>query len=578
MKNPSYRLISKTLLTIFSLLLLFTAAPAFAAPARVAILPFDVNAEKDMTFLQEGILDMLGSRLAWQDKVEVINEAETKAALASGEGFEGESRALLVGGKLQADYVLFGSLTVFGESVSIDAKMVDVSGQQAPVPFFAQTRGMGEVIPQINQFASTINATVFGRGVAQRPVAAPAVQAGATAATTVQPAPQAPQVADPRMHPEKLLQSGVQSDGQVPVAGQANPTPNPAFVAATTPYVAQDAGTHWKSRSFKELITGLAVADVNNDGRMELVVVTNRMVSIYRMENSRLQKTATAAESRQSTFISVDVADLNGNDTPEMYISSLGPARTVVDSFVLEYAGGTYQTISGANNWFYRVANTVDQGPVLLGQRQRLGAESIFSGPIHEMSWQGDRPVPGRQVLPGGKANLMGLAYGDITHTGSDVVTAYSDWDRVRIFSTGGDTIWEDGDRTGGDKLFFNLPKTDAGQPNREYFPLRIRTADIDRDGKLEVLIARHEELARSMLKDFRVFKKARIGSTLWNGLSLLPEWESQNLSGRISDFTVGDLDQDGVDELVIALVSKEGSIMFTDSVSNVITFDLNPK
>ena len=30
-----------------------------------------------------------------------------EAALAAVEGFDGESRALLVGGKLQADYVLF---------------------------------------------------------------------------------------------------------------------------------------------------------------------------------------------------------------------------------------------------------------------------------------------------------------------------------------------------------------------------------------------------------------------------------------------------------------------------------------
>ncbi|MDX2451819.1 MAG: hypothetical protein QNK21_04155, partial [Desulfosarcina sp.] len=169
MKNDSRNLIRNTLLTLFFLTLLFNAVTVFAAPARVAILPFDVNAKNDMTFLQEGILDMLGSRLAWHDKVEVINEKETKAALASVEGFEGQSRALLVGGKLQADYVLFGSLTVFGESVSIDAKMVDVNGQQAPLPFFAQTQGMGEVIPQINQFATNINATVFGRGVAQRP-------------------------------------------------------------------------------------------------------------------------------------------------------------------------------------------------------------------------------------------------------------------------------------------------------------------------------------------------------------------------------------------------------------------------
>ena len=81
----------------------------------------------------------------------------TKAALAEVDDSDAENRALLVGEKLQADYVLFGSLTVFGDSVSIDAKMADVSGQQPPLPFYAQTQGMGAVIPQINQFAANIN-------------------------------------------------------------------------------------------------------------------------------------------------------------------------------------------------------------------------------------------------------------------------------------------------------------------------------------------------------------------------------------------------------------------------------------
>lgn len=573
LKNQPRKMIRHTLFPILVLVLLFSAAPALAAPARVAILPFDMHAEKEMTFLQEGIMDMLASRLAWRDKVEVVDEHETRAALASVEGFEGESRALLVGGKLQADYVLFGSLTVFGESVSIDAKMADVSGQQEPLPFFAQTRGMGEVIPQINQFATNINATVFGRGVAQRPAAAVAAAPATAPAVPAQPAQP---VWDPRMHPEKLLQSGSQTETPVPVAGQPYQTPNPAFVA-TAPAGSRNSGrTFWKSRSFKSLITGLDVADVDNDGRMEVVVVSDRTVSIYRMENNRLVKKAVAAETKKSTFISVDAADVNGNGTPELYVTSLGPNRTSVDSFVLEYSQGEYKTISDASNWYYRVAKTDSQGTLLLGQRQRMGDESVFVGSIHEMEWQGDRIVPGRQVLKGGTANLMGLAYGDITQTGQSVVAAYSDWDRVRIYSAGGEKIWEDADRSGGDKLFLSLPKVDAGERNKQYFPLRIRTTDINRDGKTEVLIARHEELAKSMLKDFRMFKKAQVEALEWDGLGLASKWKTQPLSGRVSDFAVGDYDNDGADELLIALVAKEGAVIFTDSKSKVIGFDLS--
>ncbi len=196
MKNHYY--IKQILL--LTLCLFWVAAPAQAASQRVAILPFDMYAEKDLTFLQDGIQDMLASRLAWPDKVVVIDKNETRAAVGSVlDGFEGESRALLVGGKLNADYVLFGSITVFGESVSIDAKMVDVTGQQPPLPFYTQTQGLNRVIPEINRFATSINETVFGRAAPKRPAAT---------APASRPAGQSPEQKahyNQRMHPEKLL-------------------------------------------------------------------------------------------------------------------------------------------------------------------------------------------------------------------------------------------------------------------------------------------------------------------------------------------------------------------------------------
>ena len=138
--------------------------------------------------------------------------------------------------------------------------------------------------------------------------------------------------------------------------------------------------------------------------------------------------------------------------------------------------------------------------------------------------------------------------------------------------------IWEDGDRSGGNTTYFTLPKTEPGNPNQQFFPLRIRTTDIDRDGRPEILVARHDELARSMLQGFRSFRKGRIAAMQWDGLGLTAQWETQTFGGRVSEFVVGDFDNDGQDELIIAVVSKEGAIVFTDAVSSLIAFDLGPR
>jgi len=84
----------------------FGADPA--NPKKVAVLPFQINAAQDLSYLREGILDMLASRLAWEGKVQVIEKHLVKEALAGRQGSLNEAAARQVGKALGADYVLFG--------------------------------------------------------------------------------------------------------------------------------------------------------------------------------------------------------------------------------------------------------------------------------------------------------------------------------------------------------------------------------------------------------------------------------------------------------------------------------------
>ena len=54
---------------------------AVAKLNRVAIVPFQINAEKDLSFLRDGIVDMLTSRLYSEGKVVVLSREETAKVL-----------------------------------------------------------------------------------------------------------------------------------------------------------------------------------------------------------------------------------------------------------------------------------------------------------------------------------------------------------------------------------------------------------------------------------------------------------------------------------------------------------------
>ncbi len=453
--------------------------------------------------------------------------------------------------------------------------MVDVSGQQAPLPFFAQTRGMGEVIPQINQFATNINATVFGRGVAQGQAVAPVPPAGTLAAPQLQPAPQA---YDPRMHPEKLLQSGVQNEKQVPAAGQPYQTPNPAFVAAAPAYGTGNADSFWKSQNFDSVIAGIEIGDVDNDGRLETVIVTVDSVLVYRNQNDRLTRVVEIEKINTNQYLGVDVGDINGNGYAEIFVSSVASTKDRFNSFVLEYDGSGYKRIVADFPWHFRILKSAVEAPILVGQKEPPTGGKLDAQPIFQMNWDGANYTPGSVFLRGGKANVLGVTAGKIMDDHLTNVAAYSSSDRLLVFRAGGEVEWKTDEAHGGSLSYFQFPGKEG--PTREtdtlFFPMRLRAADLNQDGKAELIVASNHELSGRLMQNQRAYSNSRFISFSWNGLGMSENWKTNQISGRISDYVIGDFDNDGADELVGAVVRKEGRTTFSAAESIVVAYELS--
>ena len=93
---------------------------------HVLILPFQIHSAKDMTYLEDAIFDMLSSRLEKPGQFNIIKE-NTRASDFS------EVSAL--GKQHNADYVVTGSMTFFGDEVSTDARVYEIE-KISPVIIF----------------------------------------------------------------------------------------------------------------------------------------------------------------------------------------------------------------------------------------------------------------------------------------------------------------------------------------------------------------------------------------------------------------------------------------------------------
>ncbi len=520
-------------------------APA-ASPLRVAILPFQVNAPPELSYLKQGIPDMMASRLTWEDKVAVLRVQDPEIDEQKGPVTEKTARE--IGVSFQADRVLFGSLTALGKSISIDIKVIDLSGEKPVRTFFTQSPSLDEVIPRLDQLASEINETVFGRSMAKK----------------TPPAPEENQqpVDETRLHPEKLIQGGFQDTQD---AGRTD-----IFLPA--PGTLRSRASFWKSPNFDFLINGICAGDVNGDGKIETVVATPTEVRLFLKEGKRFREIFKIDLGRFISIVGVDAADINGNGLAEIFISATNLQKNAAKSVVLEFNGTQLVPILEDSPWFYRVVGQQTGNPVLLGQRVKIG--DPFSGDVYEMHWAGGSYVEERKV-PADGANLLGFAMGDVQNNGERTYVAYDPRDHIQIFGASEKPLWKGSDKLGGSTLYFNAPKDEPGAENIRYLPMRIWVHDIHDDGKTEVIVAKNHELIGSLLERFRVYTKSQFQILAWDGIGLSLVRETRTISGFVRDFFIADFDGDGGEELVAAVVMKEGSIAFTEPKCTIIAYAL---
>jgi TolB-like protein len=558
MENEVMHYLKKTIVLMLIIPLLFTAVGSAAeTPKKVAILPFDINAPEDLSYLREGIMDMLASRISWEGKVEAIEEQLVKEALSGREGALNEAAAREVGTTLGADYVLFGSLTVFGDSVSIDAKMIALEEDRPPVSVYAQTEGMGEVIPRINDFAQDINNKIFGRG--STPVAA---------------APSQPRFS--RAHPETIM------------SGPAPSTPAPqdggSFVQLQS---GRDASSDiFRSQKLSFPVLGMDVGDLDGDGRPEIVVLSKlKEVIVYQWDQGRLNKRGSFQGERRDNLVWVCLVDANHDGKAEVYVSNLRDQRLA--SYVLEWRGDRLKKLATDIQWYFNRLTVPGKGTMLLGQKKNM--EDIFVPGVYHLQVAGGSYQPLEGISLPRRANVFNFTQGDLDGDGKlETAFIFPGEERLYLVDDDGTRLWQSREYYGATANILEGKKPSSGSTKQSggggatnedevevfYIPSPIFLVDFNNDKRLELLANRNASLVSRVLAGVRKFSDGEIQSMMWTGDDLLPQWKTRPLRGMVVSYRLADVDGDGQEELVAAAVLERGTFQKTKSMIYVYELD----
>jgi len=523
-------------LCLFLALILTLPSPSIAQTRnpnkvyKVAILPFMIYSQENLDYLREGINDILTSRITVEGRIAVMERSIVEQALYEEKPTRlDEAAATKIGMKIGADYVVLGSITKVGDYISLDARLVSITEEKPPLTAFTQHKGIDDVMVKIGDFAQDIGYKILGRRT-----------------TAGRPG-------------EPLQRRGI---------------------------ARLDRGSidYKKSQTFGFEIKGLDIGDVDGDGKNELVVMDKNNLYVFKYDGEKLRLFQKIEQGSEHNFLTLDVADLNHSGHAQIIVTSI--VEDDLRSFILQYEEGKFKKVTEKADWFFRVLDHPKEGPILLGQQR--GSEGLPVGPIYRMVWKKKSFEKGPKMNFPSETMIFGITMADIRGKGKPEIIAFDQFGRLNIFPEDGKGQWKTSDRFGGTSNFYDTKKKaelafrpgDA-PPWRVFIAGRILVRDLNRDGTPEVIVNKNE-FAGGMLSDrVRVPEKGEIQGLIWEEDTLMASWKTREIKGYIADYQIRDVENDGNDELVVAVVapteSEEGitGILSGKSRSNVYFFKL---
>ncbi len=382
------------------------------------------------------------------------------------------------------------------------------------------------------------------------------------------------ELADTKANPQPALSSGYKPKPKPlqqlanSVMGVFTETPDERFAEIDAAIIRQkqtELQGIWMGPNLSGSASAMIVADLDGDGLQETAVVLDNKIVIARITDGKFNQLAEVEIPVRLQGISFDALDINKDGRAELYLTAMN--KSALASFVVELKGDSYERVIENVNWFLRVVNLPDhQERVLIGQ-EKGSARVPYSGQPFLISRDGNRLVKGAAFELPKPMNLFSFV--PFKNDRNEINYAHlTAGDYLKVFSEQGVDLWESADYFGGSETWF-YPRPE--ETDEILAPARMRPRLIRTFGN-EILAVQND--GQRLTQNYRKFKKSRIVSLAWNGFALAEQWRTSSQRGYLADFALADADNDGTDELVLAVKFKHKGLV-DPARSAVVIYEL---
>ncbi len=498
----------KNIFTFF-LLMFLISSPFILTEAHgkdeqsIVILPWKINGDEKLSYLSTAMVDMLSSRIGSSGGLVI---AARDSVLEVLEKFKGIAvtleQAQEISDKLSADFVLYGSLTIIGDDISIDGELFNkTTGASSKI--YLTGRGLDSIISLVGELSIKVRSHSLGDKSGE-------------------------------------LEKDEASLGEVyKDQGIKELKKDPGFELIIK---SKDLGGRFES---------MELVDLDGDGEDEYVLISKKKVVIQKKIDGSLKSLEVFGLSSDKENVWVSSMDANKDGRQELYLSRIG--RSSAETLIVEFSNDTYSVISEGTPWLIRSLRAEGEPPVLLAQKFRRGWG--YSGKIFKVKRSGAELIKLENFKTPRNINLYGFELIDLTGDKKNELVSIGKRGILTVFKKNEKEKWEKISKTSkayggtlnviessvGDLDLFDLSDTSEGfvlvEGNFFY-------EEMNREKGLEVIIAKNNPggVFGALSSRVRVFDGASIRVLTWDGLGLKElQVGIEDIGGYVADINLKD-------------------------------------
>lgn len=478
---------------------------AFISPAlaqdRIGITPFKVFGSHELQYMQDAVPHMLFSRLPYRAK-EVLGKDALRDALKGFENKDEMAQARRIIDAADYQYLITGAYTRMGDAFSLDVKVLKKGGTVFKALYVSMDKE-SKIFAAVEELSRQVAVFIEegGRG-----------QKGATKDSAVTAAAKDTAVA------KDMKKVGNAFKRLNPVELSYSPT------------------------------AGICLADIDGDGKKELITGGVSTIYVYRMGDARLNLLH-SYNLKGYEILSINAGDFNKNGKDELYVTALYLDDAV--TVIFEGAQGDNLQKQSEADWFVRVVNHPSEGELLLGQK--MGKNDAFYGEIYQLGYNASGIFAKASFDLKKQLNLYQIQ--PIRYKGQNALAFFDDGDYLKIMDGKGNVLERLKERYGG-----SMQGISRGIYNREgekFSPLYQRIIRVEGRDTDSLYVLKNE--GSRFFARFKKFDGGQVAHLKFDQTNYKEADISEMIDGYLSDFAV---DIKG-GEIYVSVVTenKEGRI-----------------